>query len=157
MSLSGHQSARAKSVDWLTPPTWIAKLGGFDLDPACPPDMPWQTATIMMHEGGLEADWRGRVWLNPPFGKEAAAWLRKLAAHGDGIALIPARTETAMFFESVWGTADAVCFVKGRPHFHYPDGERAPFNSGAPIALIAYGGQNRARLINSRLGRVVLA
>jgi hypothetical protein len=157
MSLSGHQSASMKSATWLTPPEWIKKLGRFDLDPCCPPDMPWHTAKVMLTEAqdGLSAPWEGRVWLNPPFGKEAVKWLRKLRKHGNGIALIPARTETAMFYECVWGVAHAVCFVQGRPHFHYPDGTRAPFNSGAPICLVAYGMRNQEALYRSRLGIVV--
>lgn len=159
MSLSAHQSARMKSDTWLTPPEWIDLLGPFDLDPCCPPVMPWPTAARMLTKAqdGLSADWGGLVWLNPPFGRDAALWLRKLAEHGNGIALIPARTETAMFFESVWGVADAVCFVKSRPHFHYADGARAPFNSGAPIALVAYGAIAALRLLRARLGAVVPA
>ena len=180
MSLSGHQSARMKSADWLTPPEWIGLLGPFDLDPCCPPNMPWRTATHYLTSreqcticggsgqfqvadqemgecrscDGLSLPWRGRVWLNPPFGQEAGKWLRKLRDHGNGIALVPARTETVMFYESVWGHASAVCFVKGRPHFYYVDGTRAPFNSGAPIALIAYGYQNSLTLAKSGLGVV---
>lgn len=72
------------------------------------------------------------------------------------IALIPARTETAMFYECVWGVADAVLFIKGRPHFHFVDGKRAEFNSGAPICLIAYGTGNRDALISSGLGFVAV-
>ena len=155
MSMSGHQSPRMGSDTWLTPPGWIEALGPFDLDPACPPNMPWATARQMLSAEGLEAIWEGRVWLNPPFGRHAAAWLRKLKNHGNGIALVPARTETAMFYESVWGHAEAVCFVKGRPHFHYPDGRRATFNSGAPICLIAYGTNNRDALYRANLGIVV--
>lgn len=146
-----------KSDTWLTPPEWIAALGPFDLDPACPFPMPWETAKMMYHKNGLERSWEGRVWLNPPFGRQAAAWLRKLRDHGNGIALIPARTETAMFYESVWGFADSICFVKGRPHFHRHDGTRASFNSGAPIALVAYGKNNRDALIKANLGVVTLA
>lgn len=153
MSLSAHQSARMKSDTWLTPPEWIEKLGPFDTDPCCPPNMPWETAPYMFHENGLEQPWCGRVWLNPPFGREAIKWLRALAfEHGNGIALIPARTETAMFYECVWPVADSVCFVKGRPHFHYADGTRAPFNSGAPICLVAYGPENTNKLIHADLG-----
>lgn len=154
MNLSGHQSARMGSDSWLTPPEWIKALGPFELDPACPPGMPWETAAVMLTpaDDGLSRQWRGRVWLNPPFGQQAAKWLRRLAEHGNGIALIPARTETAMFYESVWNKADAVCFVKGRPHFHRPDGSRAPFNSGAPIALIAYGKANAEALMRAGLG-----
>jgi hypothetical protein len=117
--------------------------------------MPWATATKMLTEKGLETTWLGRVWLNPPFGREAVKWLRKLVEHGNGIALVPARTETAAWYECVWGVADAVCFVRGRPHFHYPTGKRAPFNSGAPIALIAYGEENAAVLSKAGLGIVV--
>lgn len=82
--------------------------------------------------------------------------LRRMAEHGNGIALIPARTETAMFYECVWGASDAVLFIKGRPHFHFVDGRRAQFNSGAPICLVAYGAANRDALIASGLGFVAV-
>ena len=155
MSLSGHQSARAKSTTYLTPPEILASLGEFDLDPcAAPSPRPWSTAArhIELPEDGLTAEWCGRIWCNPPFGREAAAWLERMAAHGNGIALVPARTETAMFYRSVWGQADAVLFLRGRPHFHAADGSRLPFNSGAPIALIAYGASNAQALKKSGLG-----
>ena len=45
----------------------------------------------------------GCVWCNPPFGREAAKWMRKMVAHGDGIVLIPARTETADVLSSASG------------------------------------------------------
>lgn len=165
MSMSSHQSAAMKSDTWLTPPEWIAALGPFDLDPCCPPVMPWRTAerVYTAAEDGLAQDWKGRVWLNPPFGNEWPRWVAKLADHGDGIALIPARTETREFQRLVWGRAKAVCFVRGRPHFHRANGERAAFNSGAPIALVAYDTesaypwpQNLSALQNANLGPVVL-
>ena len=154
MSMSGHQSARMKSDTWLTPPEILLALGAFDLDPCCPPDMPWPTASAMISppRDGLSEAWHGRVWLNPPFGTQAAAWLAKLAEYGNGVALIPARTETRMFYASVWGKADAVLFLQGRPHFHYADGTRAAFNSGAPIALVAYGEGNARTLETCGLG-----
>ena len=156
-SLSGHQSSRMKSDTWLTPPEIIAALGPFDLDPCCPKSMPWRTANTMISlpTDGLLVPWFGRVWLNPPFGRQAAIWLARLAEHGNGIALIPARTETQMFYDHVWAHADAVCFLRGRPHFHRGDGSKASFNSGAPIALIAYGDNNADKLRSSGLGVVV--
>ncbi|RQS85139.1 DNA N-6-adenine-methyltransferase [Burkholderia seminalis] len=157
MSLSSHQSARMKNDEWLTPPAWLAVLGAFDLDPCAPINRPWDTARdhFTIADNGLMREWRGRVWCNPPFGREAAKWLKRMADHNNGIALIPARTETVMFYESVWSRADSVCFVRGRPHFHYIDGRRAPFNSGAPICLVAYGRENTIALLDSRLGHVV--
>lgn len=159
MSLSSHQSTRMKNDEWLTPPEILRALGEFDLDPCAPEAWvrPWDTARFhySKSQDGMEKPWFGRVWLNPPFGREAVKWLRKLVQHGDGIALIPARTETAMFYECVWDKADAVCFLKGRPHFHYVDGSRAEANSGAPICLVAYGEFNVTALWQSRLGKVV--
>ena len=156
MGLSAHKSAKMKNDEWLTPPEIIRPLGRFDLDPCAPITRPWNTAdnhyTIL--DNGLSKPWMGRVWLNPPFGREAVKWLRRMAQHGNGIALIPARTETAMFYEAVWNLADAVLFIKGRPHFHFVTGERAPFNSGAPICLVAYGRTNVQVLLDSGLGVV---
>ncbi|WP_244096412.1 phage N-6-adenine-methyltransferase [Burkholderia dolosa] len=146
-----------KNDEWLTPPEWLTALGEFDLDPCAPINRPWATARehFTIADNGLMREWHGRVWCNPPFGREASKWLKRMADHNNGIALIPARTETAMFYESVWSRADSVCFVRGRPHFHYVDGRRAPFNSGAPICLVAYGRANTIALLHSRLGHVV--
>lgn len=130
---------------WLTPREIHAPLGEFDLDPcAAPSPRPWSTAHhhIELPEDGLTARWFGRVWLNPPFGKHTAPWLKKMADHGNGVALAFARTETAMFHRHVWPVASAVLFLETRPHFRYPDGTRARGNSGGPIMLIAYGDGN---------------
>lgn len=127
---------------WLTPQDIKLPLGRFDLDPcAAPVPRPWDTADEMwtLPHDGLAHPWSGRVWLNPPYGKHTAAWLKKLAEHGCGTALIFARTETRMFRDSVWPKASAVLFLEGRPHFHHADGSRARGNSGGPLMLIAYG------------------
>jgi hypothetical protein len=156
VSLSSHQKNGGHD-EWLTPPEIVKALGEFDLDPCSPVVRPWDTAAQHYDKthDGLAQPWHGRVWLNPPFGREAVKWLRRMVNHGNGIALIPARTETAMFYECVWNRAHAVCFMKGRPHFHYVDGRRAPANSGAPICLAAYGAFNAAWLHESNLGKVV--
>lgn len=167
MSLSSHQKNGGHD-EWLTPPEILRPLGAFDLDPCAPVSRPWDTATTHYtketestnaggahRRGGMAHPWFGRVWLNPPFGRDAHRWLNKLACHGNGVALIPARTETVMFYETVWGHADGVLFIKGRPHFYYVDGSRAPFNSGAPICLVAYGKENLDILRKSGLGFVV--
>lgn len=157
MAMSSHQSPKMGNDEWLTPPEILKALGEFYLDPCSPIVRPWPTAIGHYNkmDNGLVQPWHGRVWLNPPFGRQAIHWLRKLRDHGNGIALLPARTETEMFYECVWGKADGLLFIKGRPHFHYVDGTRAKFNSGAPICLIAYGASNVSWLRQSGLGRVV--
>jgi hypothetical protein len=148
-----------KNDEWLTPPEILGALGEFDLDPCAPMIRPWDTAKkhYTKKDDGLTQPWMGRVWVNPPFGREAAKWLNKLRDYGNGIALIPARTETEMFYDCVWGKASAILFIKGRPHFHYASGKRAEFNSGAPICLVAYGQWNAVVLLSSDLGRTVVA
>lgn len=152
--MGSHQSSRALTTTWLTPPELIEKLGPFDTDPcAAPSPRPWATAArhIELPEDGLTAEWGGRVWLNPPYSFEAWRWLSRLADHGDGIALVFARTETAGFVEQVWGKATALLFLHGRLHFHHADGTRASANSGAPSVLVAYGRDAALRLATADL------
>lgn len=146
------------SDEWLTPPEIINALGPFYLDPCCPPIMPWRTASksYTKSDDGLAMPWSGRVWLNPPYSRAAVHWLRKLATHGNGIALTFARTETAWFFETVWRAASAALFLEGRIHFHRVDGSRATANAGAPSVLVAYGERNVAALGRSGIpGKMV--
>lgn len=148
-AMGSHQRANRGATDtWLTPPEMVEALGPFDLDPCCPEVMPWRTARVMVKQpnDGLAVHWWGTVWLNPPYGPETGKWLERLANHGDGIALVFARTETEMFHRWVWQEADTLLFLKGRLHFHRPDGTRAKANAGAPSVLIGYGWEAFERL-----------
>jgi hypothetical protein len=151
--MGSHQSHKMIKDEWLTPP-WILKaLGEFDLDPCHPhPDSaPWFCAPHIYTANGLEKEWFGRVWMNPPYGAETGKWLKKLSDHGNGTALVFARTETEMFFEHVWGKASAILFIQGRLFFHHVSGERAKNNSGAPSCLISYGEEEAQRLKASNI------
>jgi hypothetical protein len=91
------------------------------------------------------------VWLNPPYGPHTETWLRRLAAHGNGIALVFARTETRWWHETV-GCADAVCFIAGRLTFVDHHRQPGKFNSGAPSALVAYGTECAEAVAAASLG-----
>lgn len=151
--MGSHESAAMKSDVWLTPPEIVAALGPFDLDPCSPIYRPWDTAAkhYTVLDDGLARGWEGFVWLNPPYGKRTGIWLERLAKHGNGIALVFARTETRMFFDHVWPHATGLLFIESRLHFHRPDGSRAPANAGAPSVLIAYGTDAAQRLKASGL------
>lgn len=129
--IGGHQSARSRTDEWLTPPEVIAALGGadsFDLDPCSPIDRPWPTARrhLTIVDNGLIQPWDGRVFLNPPYSTSVIGqWLARMADHNRGIALIFARTETDAFFRNVWERASALLFMRGRINFHLVDGRRA--------------------------------
>mgnify|MGYP001599992180 CR=1 FL=1 len=158
-----HQRTEGINDEWLTPPEILAPLGRFTLDPCAAKGSKCAQINVtpdMMD--GLKFTWtvdleppsKVRIWLNPPFNRyERPKWMRKMADHANGIMLIPAATETKAFYDYVWSKADAVCFLKGRPHFHYVTGERAKANCGCSIALVAYGESNATCLESSLLGK----
>jgi hypothetical protein len=157
--MSGIHIPSMQKDEWLTPPHVIEALGEFDLDPCSPIVRPWDTAKkyYTIEDDGMIQNWEGRVWCNPPYGKETFKWIDKLADHGNGIALIFARTETKGFFESVWNRADAIYFIKGRLTFHHVDGARAKANGGCPSCLVIFGKDNIESVNDSALeGKMVL-
>lgn len=143
---------KAGTDEWLTPPYILEALGHFDLDPCSPILRPWDTAAnhYNVNDDGLSREWSGRVFCNPPYGDQAKKWLMKCSSHKNCIALTFARTETKMFFESVWDKATAVLFIKGRLRFYHVDGTQGA-SAGAPSVLIAYDEENALLLKNSSI------
>lgn len=129
---------------WFTPREILSPLGTFDLDPCSQTFRPFDTAIrhVCEDEGkcGLSTEWEGRVWLNPPYGKTIKKWLDKLAAHGNGVALVFARVETTWAQEAL-ERADAVNFLRGRISFIRADGGESS-NAGMGSMLLAFGKQN---------------
>jgi len=139
MSPKNFNSNTVNNDEWLTPPELLQSLGPFDLDPCAPVHRPWDMAArhYTRNDNGLSLPWKGRVWLNPPYGREVFTWLDRLAAHRQGIALIFARTETRGFHSQIWQKAHAVFFFLGRLSFHYVDGRKGS-TANAPSCLISY-------------------
>lgn len=157
-AIGGHQRTEGRTDTWLTPPEILYALGPFDLDPcAAPEPRPWPTAArhIVLPEDGLAVPWEGRVWVNPPYGARTGLWMRQLASHGQGTALLFARTETDHWHRWVWPKATAILFLRGRLFFCRPDGSRMD-NAGGPSALIAYGDEDADRLARSGLPGVLI-
>jgi len=138
---SVHHSS--ESVEHYTPQEVIelvvAVLGEIDLDPCSNPDHPNVPAKQHFSEkdNGLAHAWAGRVYMNPPYGRDIGQWVEKLcASHEEGavseaIALVPARTDTQWFARF----RDYVCcFVSGRLTF-IGNAEAAPF----PSAIVYLG------------------
>lgn len=134
--------------EWLTPPEILRALGPFDLDPAAPIIRPWDMAArhYTKRDDGMAQPWEGRVWLNPPYGRDTFRWLARLAAHdGGGLALIFARTETVGFHEQIWAKAHTIFFFRGRLRFHHVTGERGG-TANAPSCLVSYSKADTATL-----------
>lgn len=151
MTLGSHQRSIGKSQAHITPKWILDRLGRFDLDPAAADPRPWDCAETSFTEldNGLALPWTGRVWLNPPFDRtNVAHWIRRLAEHGRGTALLHARTE-AEWFEPVWASASGILFLADRIKFCRPDGSEHPHNSGAPPVLVAFGDYDLDRIRRS--------
>lgn len=153
-----HEQGFGATAEWYTPPEIFDALGiSFDLDPAAPPGgVPWIPAKrhYSLADDGLTQPWVGRTWVNPPYGRETARWLGRLAEHGDGLALVFARTDTSWFHEYV-PRSTAVCYLAGRLRFVRPDGTRGG-TAGAPSMLIAYGLPCALAAAQSGLGQTFL-
>lgn len=79
-----HESICNESKEWYTPKYIFDSLRiEFDLYP-CSPDkriVPWIPAKkhLTFIDNGLEAEWNGTVWLNPPYGMDIPKWMEKLS------------------------------------------------------------------------------
>jgi hypothetical protein len=158
MSGFRHEFPRGQSVEWYTPPEVFQALGvTFDLDPAAPPGgVPWVPAarSFSRADDGLAQPWTGRVWLNPPYGRGIECWLERLSQHGDGLALVFARTDT-QWYQRIARQVTAICFVAGRLAFVRPDRSRVS-TAGAPSVLLAFGLTCALALVESRLGLTLI-
>ena len=105
MNTRFEKSVRS-SDEWYTPKEVLKALGRFDLDPCAPIRPLWPTAEVMYDRNmdGLSLKWEGRVWLNPPYSRPLIEqFVRKLAEHGNGIALLFNRCDSKMFQDVIFG------------------------------------------------------
>jgi len=143
--------------DWQTPLRLVEALGRFDLDPCANTDDPTRCAGrgLTVVDDGLAQPWSGRVWLNPPYGRDTRFWMSKLAYHGNGIALIPPRMGSAWFQDIVLGNASALLFLKGRVSFINSQTGLPESGNNADSALVAYGHENVTALSESSIPGVI--
>lgn len=154
-----HEKTNSENYEWYTPPYIKEALGAFDLDPCFPvaPVFEAQEKVYTKEDDGLSKQWEGRVWLNPPYGKECPLWMAKMAEHNNGTALIYSRTETKMFFNSIWEKASGIFFFKGRIRFYNPEG-KSHQNSPSGNCLVSYGAfdQKMLKIASGNLNGIFL-
>jgi hypothetical protein len=138
-----------RSAEWYTAKYIFGCLETrFALDPASPGrEIVWWIPAeqhFTMADNGLEREWFGFVWLNPPYGRELSLWLDKFIRHGNGIVLVADRTSTE-WWQRLAARADLILCLNKKIPFINPAGERtAAFPIGSH--LIAIGPQGVAAL-----------
>jgi phage N-6-adenine-methyltransferase len=144
--------------EWPTPQAFFNKLNRryrFTLDPCATPENAKCPLYFTKEQDGLAQDWGShRVFCNPPYGREIAQWARKcFEASQRGalvVLLVPARTDTRWFHDSVQDKAE-VKFIRGRVRFGSAD-SCAPFPS-----MLATFSPNRAATTCARCGNGFIA
>jgi hypothetical protein len=137
------------SIEWYTPPFIFEAMPGvlFDLDVASPGRhiVPWIPAPEHIISGSLEREWRGFIWMNPPFGlrRGMQKWIDKLIQHGNGIAMLPANSYVKWWQHTVQ-QVDAVLFVSGYVNAISPTGRKTRTSFGT--CLFACGERGVAAL-----------
>lgn len=132
---------QGKSNTWFTPQPIVNGCGEFDLDPCTQSFRPFDTAKNHYEfdngQDGLKLPWAGKIWLNPPYGKNTGLWLDKLADHGNGIALVFSALETSGGQKHL-EQCTKIHFLKGRISF-IDKLKNKRNNAGKGSILICYG------------------
>lgn len=135
-----HRAQGTGENEWYTPAKYIEMardvLGEFDIDPAsseAAQRVVQARKFFTKADNGLEQQWGGRVWLNPPYAQPLIGqFVEKLVEErcadrvSAAILLTHNYTDTA-WFHGAMEIADAVCFTRGRIKFVDSEGgECAP-------------------------------
>ena len=143
--MSGH-IATAGRTDWCTPQkivdaAWRALGGCIDLDPCSNvSSLVGARREIRLPADGLAVKWTGRVYVNPPFGRDLPRWVDKcrqsyIQNSASVVLLLPAAVDTRLWHDHIWWHASRVCFLRGRLRF-------VGASASAPMACaVVYWGQ----------------
>ena len=124
-------------------------MGGIDLDPCADPDRRVSASNHFTKEqNGLEQQWSGRLWFNPPF-SQSAIWVRQLGLYcltgdvSEAMALLPMRSLTNKASRPFMrGIATGLVVIDGEVEFDHPEPGRSTkyktLKSGA-FALLYFG------------------
>lgn len=125
---------------WATPQDLFDSLNkefGFTVDVCAIPSNAKCQRYFTPEQDGLQQEWTGICWMNPPYGREIGKWVRKarLSAKAGAlvVCLVPARTDTKWWHDHVT-RASEVRFVRGRLRFGNATAS-APF----PSAIVVFG------------------
>lgn len=98
---------------------------------------------------GLDNDWFGFVWMNPPY-SNPTPWVDKFIAHNQGVALLP--ITRGKWWDRVWSSTGYILPTPYNFKFIRPDGVKRDITFRT--MLFALGQKGHEALLKSDLGRV---
>ena len=112
----------SSSEEWETPEDLFNLLNkefDFTLDPCATKENTKCEKYFTKQQNGLNQNWDGeRVFMNPPYGRKIGLWMKKAAeSKAITVCLVPSRTDTLWWHDTVEKKAKEIRFIKGRIKF----------------------------------------
>jgi ParB family chromosome partitioning protein len=158
-----HVSYNSGENEWYTPQCYAdaarETMGGIDVDPASS-ELANQfikaNKYFSVKDNGLTQEWRGNVWMNPPYVQPLVTEFCSLLVNKfrsneikQACVLVNNATETS-WYQNMMPYCSAICFIKGRVQFYDKNGQ----NSNSPLQgqTILYFGDNLEKFISNFSG-----
>jgi len=137
LRFAGTWYGRSDRGEWETP-QWLFDILNaefhFTVDVCALPDNTKCPVYFTPDDDGLEQEWNGTCWMNPPYGREIKVWMEKARQSAENgatvVCLVPARPDTEWWWENC--IRHEIRFIRGR--LQWPDSDTAsPFPSAVVI------------------------
>lgn len=152
--------------EWYTPEKYIQSvrrvMGGIDIDPATSREANVTVKAGVIYtteDSGLQYDWPGRVWLNPPYGGLQEEFVAKLISQyqrgitTEAILLVNSHATDTKWFQPLWDYL--LCFTDHRINFYTYNGTGVGSTHGS---IFIYFGANQNKFAEefSEYGNIVV-
>lgn len=152
VGLTANRLVLSTENEWYTPVRYLdaarAVLGGIDLDPASSPaanEVVRAETFYTSGDDGLALPWKGRVWLNPPYGDLPGKFIGRLLEEWEAgnvsaaVVLVNSHCTDTGWFQPLW--QHTLCFTHHRIDFESAGREKTSTSTHGSVFV--YVGDER--------------
>lgn len=130
---------------WETPEDFFQELNkefNFNLDVCANEENHKCDIYFSEEQDGLNQNWKGNCWMNPPYGTKISKWVKKAFEESQKgvlvVCLLPARTDTKWWWD--YCMKGKIRFIKGRLKFkgRNTKGELVNYPATFPSAVVIF-------------------